>query len=118
MLRTAKILGLSVFLTAVGTGAALADGCTGRDHHTGTIVGGLGGAAIGGAIGGDLTGALVGGAAGALVGNAVERNQDCNSAKRSAYRNSGYRDRRGGYDRRYYWQDRHGYWHKRKNPRY
>jgi hypothetical protein len=108
MLRSAKIIGMAVLLSAAGTGVAFADGCSGRSHPTGTIVGGLGGAAIGGAVGGDLTGALVGGAAGALVGNAVDRQQDCAHSRR------GYRST--SYDSRYYWRDRHGYWHKRHHP--
>src|SRR4051812_30530528 len=60
------------------TSAAFADACSGRDHTTGTIAGGL----LGGVLGGVLTnGKAVGIAGGALLGglagNAIARDMDC-----------------------------------------
>lgn len=78
---TALVMGLGMTL---GTSAAYADGCSGRDHSTETILGAGAGALAGGLIGGDLAGAAVGGVAGGFIGNAVGRSQDCNRARRQA----------------------------------
>ncbi len=99
MKRFALIATTAVALTIGGAGAAFADDCTGHDHDTGTIVGGVGGAAIGGLATHSVVGAVVGGVAGGLIGNSVDRSQDCaHQAAREdrdahqAY-NEGYEDR-------------------------
>ncbi|MEQ1751203.1 MAG: glycine zipper domain-containing protein [Prosthecobacter sp.] len=74
--------------------------CTnGPNARTGTVVGGLGGAAVGGIVGNQsgrgLEGALVGGGLGALAGNVIGGSQD--------QRNNDYYRRNSRYDdRRYY----------------
>lgn len=98
MKKFAIVAGALAALT-FGSHAALADDCSGRSHDTGTIVGGVGGAAIGGLASHSVVGALAGGVLGGLAGNAIERSQDCNKsaeredrAARRAY-NDGYQDR-------------------------
>ena len=78
----------------------------GPNARTGTVVGGLGGAAVGGIIGNQsgrpLEGALIGGGIGALGGNAIGGAQDQRNAQRR-YDNR-YDDRRyeePHYERRY-----------------
>ena len=90
--------------TFAATGAAYADGCSGRDHTTGTVVGAVGGAAIGGAVSHDVGGAIVGGVLGGVAGNAIARSEDCNR--------QGYGGDRQGYERQGYdgrGDDRSGY---------
>jgi hypothetical protein len=87
LFTSVAILALCTF---AGTGAALADACSGRDHTGGTVVGAVGGAAIGGAVSHDVGGAVIGGVLGGLAGNAISRSQDCDQA---GYR-QGYDDRR------------------------
>ena len=77
MKKLLLITGTALALTLSSVGAAMADDCTGRDHDTGTVVGGVGGAAIGGLASHSVGGALVGGVVGALAGNAIDRSQDC-----------------------------------------
>ncbi len=68
-----------LLLTALLT-STLVSCATGPNAQTGTVVGGLGGAAVGGIIGHQsgrgLEGALIGGGAGALAGNAIGNAQD------------------------------------------
>ena len=106
-LAGAVAFGLGLF---AGSGAALADACSGRDHTTGTIAGGV----VGGVLGGVLThgnglgivgGALVGG----LAGNAISRDMDCEDRPYAArsYDESFH----GPVGRRYEWNrgPNHGY---------
>jgi uncharacterized protein YcfJ len=79
-----KILAATALALTFGSGAAYADGCTGRDHTTETVVGAGVGALAGGLIGGDIAGAAVGGVAGGFLGNYVGRQQDCSRAQRNA----------------------------------
>ena len=65
-------------LTIAASGTAYADGCSGRDHSTGTVVGAVGGAAIGGVATHNVGGAVAGGVIGGLAGNAIARSDDCN----------------------------------------
>ena len=79
-----KIAAATALVLSFGTSAAYADGCSGRDHTTETILGAGAGALTGGLIGGDLAGAAVGGVAGGFIGNAIGRSQDCNRVQRQA----------------------------------
>ena len=100
MKKLLLITGTALALSLAGASAAMADDCTGRNHDTGTIVGGVGGAAIGGLASHNVGGAVVGGVVGALAGNAIDRSQDCAKQadreerrdERDAY-NQGYEDR-------------------------
>ncbi len=76
-----KIVAATALALSLGTSAAYADGCTGRDHTKDTLLGAGAGALTGGLIGGDLAGAAVGGIAGGLIGNTISRNQDCNNVR-------------------------------------
>jgi len=97
-----RIVAATALVLSFGTGAAYADGCSGRDHTTGTVLGAGAGALAGGLIGGDLAGAAVGGVAGGLIGNQVARSQDCNRVRASARRTP---------TRTSYWVDRNGHRH-------
>lgn len=77
-----------------GAGAAMADGCSGHDHDTGTIVGAAGGAAIVGLATHSIAGAVIGGVVGGVAGNAVARNEDCDHQTREENRE----DRQQAYD--------------------
>jgi uncharacterized protein YcfJ len=80
MLKRVSLILASAFL-ALGamTVAAEADGCSGRNHNTGTVVGAVGGGLIGSAIThGSAVGVVGGAVAGGLAGNAIERDSDCN----------------------------------------
>jgi hypothetical protein len=79
-----KIVAATALVMGMATSAAYADGCSGRDHTTETILGAGAGALTGGLIGGDLAGAAVGGVAGGFIGNAIGRSQDCNRVQRQA----------------------------------
>lgn len=81
---------ITAFVAFASSGAAYADGCSGRDHSTGTVVGAVGGAAIGGAASHSVGGAVAGGVIGGLAGNAIARSEDCNRQTND----------RQGYDRR------------------
>ena len=74
---------------------------SGPNARTGTVIGGLGGAAVGGIIGNQsgrpLEGALIGGGIGALGGNVIGGAQDQRNRQRRYDRR--YDDRR--YDNRY-----------------
>lgn len=67
---------------AAGATAAAADECSGHNHDTGTVVGGVGGAAIGGLASHSVVGAVAGGVVGALAGNAIARSEDCDRQAR------------------------------------
>jgi len=76
---------LAAALLALGlagaTNPAFADACSGRDHTTGTVAGGvLGGVLSKGNGVGIVGGALVGG----LAGNAIARDMDCEDQPRAA----------------------------------
>ena len=100
---TALVMGLNVGL---GTSAAYADGCSGRDHTTETVLGAGAGALTGGLIGGDLAGAAVGGVAGGFIGNAIGRSQDCNAVRRQAAARRATAQRQAA--NRSYYVDRNG----------
>ncbi|HSJ02833.1 MAG: glycine zipper domain-containing protein [Verrucomicrobium sp.] len=90
-------------LCAAATASVLMASCaSGPNAQTGTVVGGLGGAAVGGIIGHQsgrgLEGAAIGGALGALGGNAIGNAQD----QRNYAYGRGYYSDRGYYDRGYY----------------
>ena len=79
-----KMVAATALVMGLGTSAAYADGCSGRDHTNETILGAGAGALAGGLIGGDLAGAAVGGVAGGFIGNSIGRSQDCNRVRRQA----------------------------------
>jgi uncharacterized protein YcfJ len=101
-----KIVAASVLAMGLGTSAAYADGCSGRDHTTETILGAGAGALTGGLIGGDLAGAAVGGVAGGFIGNAIGRSQDCNAVRRQAAARRAAAQRQAA--NRSYYVDRNG----------
>jgi len=74
------------FALAATTVPAAADECSGHDHETGTVVGGVGGAAIGGLASHSVVGAVAGGVVGALAGNAIARSEDCDHQARAEMR--------------------------------
>lgn len=82
---------------------------SGPNAQTGTVIGGLGGAALGGIIGHQsgrgLEGAAIGGALGALGGNMVGNAQD---QRNYQYANRGYYGR-SHYERPYYPSRDYGY---------
>ena len=104
-----KIMAATALALSLGTGAAYADGCSGRDHTTETILGAGAGALTGGLIGGDLAGAAVGGVAGGFLGNAIGRSQDC-SKVRAAQARRAAAARQAEANRAYY-VDRNGVRH-------
>lgn len=67
-------------ILSIITAASLASCATGPAAQQGTVIGGLGGAAVGGIIGSQsgrgLEGAAIGGALGALGGNAIGNAKD------------------------------------------
>lgn len=89
-----------IYLTLLLATGSLISCTNGPNARTGTVVGGLGGAAVGGIIGNQsgrgLEGALIGGGLGALGGNVVGGAQDDRNRQ---YYNNGRRqyDNRGGY---------------------
>lgn len=96
-------------LTVLALAASLTVSCTsGPNARTGTVVGGLGGAALGGIVGHQsgrgLEGAAIGGALGALGGNLIGGSQDQRNYGygRGYYSNRGYYSDRGRYSRRGY----------------
>ena len=82
--RTTLSLVAAVFALSAAMTAANADGCSGRNHNTGTIVGAVGGGLIGNAIThGSAVGVVGGAVAGGLAGNAVARgSDDCRGERR------------------------------------
>jgi len=80
--RLTLTLAVAAFAVCAGTTPADADGCSGRSHNTGTVVGAVGGGLIGDAIThGSAVGVVGGAVAGGLAGNAIERSGDCNNRR-------------------------------------
>jgi len=104
-----KIVAATALCLSLGTGAAYADGCTGRDHTTETILGAGAGALTGGLIGGDLAGAAVGGVAGGFLGNYIGRTQNCNRVRAAQARRAAAQ--RAATDSRAWYTDRNGVRH-------
>lgn len=81
---------LKLSLLALAAASSMVSCAGGPNAQTGTVLGGLGGAAVGGIIGNQsgrgLEGAAIGAGLGALAGNAIGDSQD----RRNYY----YRDRR------------------------
>lgn len=100
--RASLTLAAAILALSAGTIAANADGCSGRSHGTGTVLGAVGGGLIGSAIThGSVVGVVGGAVAGGLAGNSVARSRDCNDGRyRSRYHRSYYYDRR--HHRHYY----------------
>src|SRR3569623_1168362 len=94
----------------LGSTAAFADACSGRDHAGGTILGAIAGGVLGGAASHGNGAAVVGGALlGGLAGNAISRDMDCEDR---AYAVRAYDDSfRGPVGRRAQWSrgPNHGY---------
>ena len=86
------IAAAAVALTmGIGSNAAFADECSGRDHTGGTILGAIAGGVLGGAVTHGNGGAVIGGALlGGLAGNAISRDMDCEDRPYAArsYRDS------------------------------
>jgi hypothetical protein len=82
MKHIALVAAASALFAAASITPAAADGCSGHDHDTGTVVGGVGGAAIVGLASHSIVGAVAGGVVGALAGNAIARDQDCDHQAR------------------------------------
>lgn len=101
-----KMVAATALVMGLGTSAAYADGCSGRDHTNETILGAGAGAIAGGLIGGDLAGAAVGGVAGGFLGNAIGRSQDCTQAQRQATARRAATQRQAA--QRPYYVDRNG----------
>jgi surface antigen len=94
---------LAVFLTlGLGSTAAFADACSGRDHIGGTILGAIAGGVLGGTVADGNGGAVVGGALlGGLAGNAIARDMDCEDRPYAA--RSYNQSLRGPVGRHYSW---------------
>ena len=92
--RACLILVSAIFALGAATMAAQADGCSGRNHNTGTVVGAVGGGLIGNAIThGSAVGVVGGAVAGGLAGNAIERDSDCSRPARQHRHKVYYYDR-------------------------
>ncbi len=93
---------LFTLLAAAGLSCGMVSCAYGPDAQRGTVIGGLGGAAVGGIIGSQsgrgLEGAAIGAGLGALAGNAIGDSRD---RRRGYYYNDGYGYNRG-YHRGYY----------------
>jgi uncharacterized membrane protein len=97
-------------LSVLALAATLTVSCTsGPNARTGTVVGGLGGAALGGIVGHQsgrgLEGAAIGGALGALGGNLIGGSQDQRNYNygRRYYSDRGHYPRRSYYSRPSYY---------------
>ncbi|HEX2590080.1 MAG TPA: glycine zipper domain-containing protein [Rhizomicrobium sp.] len=108
--KTTMTIAAAVLALGAMNSAALADGCSGRDHTGGTIAGAIVGGVIGGAVSHGNGGAVVGGALlGGLAGNAISRDIDCEDRD---YAERSYRDSFDGrVGEHYEWRHdgRHGY---------
>jgi surface antigen len=103
--KLSMMLAAGALAFGASTAAAQADGCSGRDHAGGTILGAIAGGVIGGAVSHGNGGAVVGGAIlGGLAGNAISRDIDCED--RSYAERSYYDSFHGRVGERYNW--RHG----------
>ena len=81
---------------------ALADACSGKDHTTGTIAGGVLGGLFGGVVGNGKVVGIAGGALlGGLAGNAIARDMDCQDRPHAA--RTYEKSFRGPVGRRYEW---------------
>ena len=100
MLR--KTLAATAAFILLGSGAAMADSCSRRDHTGGTILGAVAVGLLGGAVSHGNGGAVVGGVIlGGLAGNAVSRDMDCDD---QPYAARSYDDSfHGQVGRRYEW---------------
>jgi hypothetical protein len=89
-------------LIAAGLSSSMVSCASGPNAQTGTVVGGLGGAALGGIIGHQsgrgLEGAAIGGALGAIGGNMIGDSQD----RRNYYYARSYAPRQYYPQRQYY----------------
>ena len=95
-----KFAAVAVIAFGAGTIPALADGCSGHSHDTGTAIGAGGGAVIGGLATHSVVGAVVGGVAGGFAGNAIARSEDCNHRTVHYYHGRRYYTDRDGNRRR------------------
>lgn len=79
MLRKTCLTAAAALLAlGLGSTAAMADSCSGRDHTGGTILGAIAGGVLGGAVSHGNGGAVIGGVLlGGLAGNAISRDMDC-----------------------------------------
>ena len=100
--RTSFVLAAAIFALSAATTGAMADGCSGRSHGTGTVLGAVGGGLIGSAIThGSAVGVVGGAVAGGLAGNSIARSGDCNDGRYTRHHNAYYYDR---YHRRHYYR--------------
>ena len=75
----------AVMFVALSSTGALADGCSGRDHTAGTVLGAAGGGILGGfASNGNGLGIIGGALLGGLAGNAISRDMDCDDQRAAA----------------------------------
>jgi surface antigen len=105
MLRKSLISAAAACLVlGLGATSAMADECSGHDHTTGTVLGGVGGGLIGGLASHGNGLAILGGAlVGGLAGNAISRDLDCNDRPYAA---RAYDDSfRGPVGRHYEWRN-------------
>lgn len=97
-----RITSAALLIWGLGSTAALADACSGRDHTGGTILGAIAGGVLGGAVSNGNGGAVAGGALlGGLAGNAIARDMDCED--RPYVARSYNQSFRGPVGRRYGW---------------
>ena len=101
MLKRASLtLAAAILALSAGTVAADADSCSGHSHHTGTVVGAVGGGLIGDAIThGSVVGVVGGAVAGGLAGNAIARDGNCSGRRYDRDHRAYYYDR---YHNRHY----------------
>jgi surface antigen len=104
MLKKMGLLaGTAVLVMGIGTTAAFADDCSGRDHTGATVMGAIAGGLLGGAASHGNGAAIAGGAIfGGLAGNAISRDIDCDDREHAgrAYHDSFY----GEVGERYEWE--------------
>jgi len=99
--RASLTLAAAILALSAGTIAANADGCSGRSHGTGTVLGAVGGRLIGSAIThGSVVGVVGGAVAGGLAGNSIARDRDCRGGRYDSYHRAYYYDR---YHHRHYY---------------
>lgn len=106
--KSGLIAGATLLALGLGSTAALADDCSGRDHTGGTVLGAIAGGLIGGVASHGNGLAIAGGAIfGGLAGNALSRDVDCEDR---AYVSRTYDDafEDGDIGQRYEWRGRHG----------
>ncbi len=92
----------ALLMLGLGSTAASADECSGRDHTAGTVLGAIAGGVLGGAVSDGNGGAVIGGALlGGLAGNAIARDMDCEDRPYAA--RTWYNSFQGPVGRRYSW---------------